>query len=819
MPKSNSSEPDANILKKSILKLIGGEGGQPMNKSELSRALSLPSKDRPVLRRILREMESTGQLIYGKKGRYATKEQKVTPSFSRRGSDYQERRRSSSPRLTGTLKINPGGHGWFYPSATDELNQEAGIDLTTSPRFYVASRALGTALDGDTVLVKLVSGPVRGRRGDAMEKRARVLSVVERRSGQVTGILHQRGRRFYLHSDDERVPDGILVHGAQKKDAGQVAVVEITDWDDPEQVPEGRVEKILGHPGDPGVAVEEIIYSHGVNQSFPPVVRAAALDVPQEIPPAEVARRADWRKKNVITIDPATAKDYDDAVYVERQGKDYLLAVHIADVSHYVKPGNELDIEAEKRGNSTYLVDRVVPMLPEELSNGICSLHPGVDRLTKCAVITVGPKGALKGAKFYDAIIHTPRKFTYPEAQEVLESEPLTDPAKAQVQLCWELASILRKKRFAKGALDLEMPEVRLNLDEQNKPIGYEKEEYNESHQLIEEFMLLANEAVARRLKRAKRPAVYRVHDSPDIDRLMEYEELARSHGYYPGPLTKREEVQKLLDAAKGEPEEYAIKIGLLKSLKRACYRPTPDGHYGLAKEDYCHFTSPIRRYADLIVHRSLQPLLENPPEKIDRVPKDNALIEIAANISETERTSASAEQESRRMKMLEWLEGLMEQADPPVFSAIITEVRAMGLFIECTDILEKGLVPRSGMPKGFWDFDPDNNRFLSGRGEELVAGQSLELQVSEVNRLSQRVNFKIIGMGPVPERRRSAPAKSAPTKKRHSRGSSRKSSQSTGKSTYRSRSQSGERSSSSKNPKPNNRRKGSSKPKRRPRR
>ena len=476
----------------------------------------------------------------------------------------------------------------------------------------------------------------------------------------------------------------------------------------------------------------------------PPEVVKAAQKIPDSVPQSEIDRREDWRKRPVITIDPATAKDFDDAVWVGKTEKGWQLAVHIADVSHYVKPGSILDVEAQARGNSTYLVDRVIPMLPEELSNGLCSLVPQEDRLTKCALMNFDKNGRMVSSSFHDAVIRTPRKYAYEEAQEILERPGTGGDLGDLIRGSWELASVLRKRRFDNGGLDLDMPEVSIVLNEQGIPTGYKREEYNESHQLIEEFMLAANEAVARKVKNAGKPTIYRVHEDPDPDKLNEFAEMARSHGYKPGNLTNRKHIQKLINDAKGSLEEPAIKVGLLKSLKRACYLSTPDGHYGLAKSDYCHFTSPIRRYADLVMHRALQPLLKNRPAKTDRTPNEKRCIEIAEHISNTERTSSDAESESRRMKMLEWLELSSKEAKPPEFEAIITEVRAMGLFMECTDILQRGLVKREGFPAGHWFFEPNSDRFASRRGEVLQAGQRIMVVVEEVDQINKRVNFEI---------------------------------------------------------------------------
>ncbi len=625
-------------LKKRISELLGQEGGRPLNKSEIARALEVPGNLRSSLRETIREMLEDGQISTGKKGRYSLS----TPEKSREG-------------LMGKIRLAPAGHGWFMISQTDEGNLASGLDLKDPDRYYVSPGAMSTALDGDIVMAKLV--PNTGKQKELDDFRARVIKVVERRSGRVTGVLIKKGKHSSVKTKDERLPPSITVESPGDAKSGQIVAVEITEWERANDLPKGKIVDVLGWPGDPGIDVVEIIQQHGINQSFPPEVVKAAQKIPNSVPQSEINRREDWRDYPVITIDPSTAKDFDDAIWVGEIDGGWQLAVHIADVSHYVKPGSVLDVEAQARGNSTYLVDRVIPMLPEELSNGLCSLVPQEDRLTKCAVLNFDYQGRMIAASFYDAVIRTPRKFAYEEAQEILERPGTGGELGELIHTAWGLAQVLRKRRFDHGGLDLDMPEVSIILNDQGIPTGYKREEYNESHQLIEEFMLAANEAVARKVKNAGKPTIYRVHEDPDPDKLNEFAEMARSHGYKPGNLTNRKHIQQLINDAKGSLEEPAIKVGLLKSLKRACYLATPDGHYGLAKSDYCHFTSPIRRYADLVMHRALQPLLQNRLAKTDRTPNHKSCVEIAEHISNTERTSSDAESESRRMKMLEWLE------------------------------------------------------------------------------------------------------------------------------------------------------------------
>jgi ribonuclease R len=479
-------------------------------------------------------------------------------------------------------------------------------------------------------------------------------------------------------------------------------------------------------------------------------VLAEARGVPEQPEPSEIDRRKDWRDKLVITIDPADAKDHDDAIWVEKSPRGWTLAVHIADVSHYIKPGSPMDQEAIERGNSTYLVDRVLPMLPTELSNGICSLVPNVDRLTKCALLEISADGEITRSKFIDAVIHSRAKLSYEQAQAILDGKPA--PAGSEPQLvgmvkeAWKLASAMRTRRFAQGALDLEMPEIKIRLDDQGRAEVAEPVIHTESHQLVEECMLAANEAVAKILRERMKPAIYRIHEDPDPSRLLDYTETAKAHGYRPGDLTNRAHIQKLLDASKGSPEEHVIKLGLLKSLKRAAYSAEPIGHYGLAKSDYCHFTSPIRRYADLIVHRALQPLLENPPKPHDRTPSQADLREISRHISDTERTSSDAESETKQIKLLEYLDRVASSDKPPVFDGLITDVRPMGLMVEIPAMGVRGVVKREDLPDGRWRFEAHRMAWVSMDGKVIQLGMRLPLRVTHIDFDKRFVDFAVAG-------------------------------------------------------------------------
>src|SRR5437660_6501886 len=383
-----------------------------------------------------------------------------------------------------------------------------------------------------------------------------------------------------------------------------------------------------------------IVRKYDLPTAFPKRVIDEANRIPQSVEQRMVDGREDLREKFIVTIDPDDARDFDDAIDVEKiDSEGWRLGVHIADVSAYVTPDSALDREARRRGNSVYLPDRVIPMLPERLSNGVCSLNPAVDRLTHSVFVEFDKSGLAKNARFAKTVIRSAKRLTYKEAYAILQAKPDGELSR-RLHTAWGLASLLRRKRFEQGSLDLDFPEVKVHVDADGKPIRLERVENDQSHQLIEEFMLAANEAVARELRHRSIATIYRVHEDPDPEKLGEYREFILSFGYKVGDLSHRKEVQRFLASIKGKPEEQALKIGLLKSLKRARYAAQPLGHYGLAKANYLHFTSPIRRYADLVVHRALsnQRAARRPCH-----PDMSEIASIAEHLSITERTAADA--------------------------------------------------------------------------------------------------------------------------------------------------------------------------------
>ncbi|MGJ8633287.1 MAG: ribonuclease R [Luteolibacter sp.] len=755
-----------------ILELLRLNPDKPFSKTQISRRLEVDAADKPAFIEALGQLVKENKLNLGAKNLYSLKT-------------------ALKNTLTGSIKFLPNGHAFFHPVIGDPDNEASGIDFKIHSRIFISKEKSDTALDGDSVRINpLGTKPKPRTRGNAPEDQemcGEVIEILSRRSGRIVGVYRKKGKTAHVETDDKALEGRINITGDTTAEPGQTVVVDLVSWDNPGSDPTGRVIEVLGWPGDAGVDILSTIARFGLRTSFPENVLEEARAVPDEIPEDEIARRHDHRKKLIITIDPFDAKDHDDAIYIAKtKAGGWLLEVHIADVSHYIRPGTPMDKEAIERGNSTYLVDRVLPMLPVELSNGICSLKPDVDRLTKCAVIEISKTGHVINTKFIDAVIHSRAKLSYEMAQEILDGKPApegSDPTLAgSVREAWKMASLLRKNRFANGALDLEMSEIKIKLDENGRASECVPVVHTSSHQLVEECMLIANQSVAKVLRERSKPSLYRIHEDPDPSRLADYTETAIQYGYKPGDLTNRSHIQALLDESKGSAEEHTIKLGLLKSLKRAAYSADPLGHYGLAKTDYCHFTSPIRRYADLIVHRSLQPFLQNPPKTPSKTPSQADLREIANHISTTERNSSEAESETKQIKLLEYLDLValtdqsLDEDDSTQFPGVITDVRAMGLMVEIPDMGVRGVVKREDLPRGTnWRFEMHNAAWTSSDGRRLALGMKLPLRIVAIDKVKRFVDFAVAG-APTTEGVKptggSSPARRAP--KSNTRGSSR---------------------------------------------
>jgi ribonuclease R len=731
-------------MKDQISRLLAQKDYVPANVPELLRLLRLAPNRQQELQAVLRELEQSGAVALIKGNRY------VSP----READL----------IPGRIRMNRAGKGFLQPDDSD-LKEIA-----------IAESATGTALHEDRVLVRR---DVRKnfRSGDGAQETGTVVRILERKRTQMVGTL-QRGRQFlFVTPDDPRIPHDILV--PEPRDVGRPAhigdkvVVELREWESRHTNPEGEIVEVLGAPDEEGVDMLSVLRQYDLPLHFPKPVLAEANAIGKIVDPRDEAGRVDCRAHNVITIDPDDAKDFDDAICLEKiSAEQWRLWVHIADVSHYVKPGTALDAEAQKRGNSTYLVDRVIPMLPEALSNELCSLKPNVDRLTKCVEFLVSHDGRVLNTKFYSAVIHSQRRFAYAQVLEILQRAPSDDPIEQMLHHAHELAQKIRRHRFKNGSLDLDFPETKIRLDEHGKILRIEKNENDVSHQLIEEYMLLANEAVATRLMTLRTPAIYRIHEEPDARRLQEYRDEVLAHHVACGNLSQTSEVQKLLQKLGTLPIGQALKIGFLKSLMRARYAVEPLGHYGLAKKKYTHFTSPIRRYADLVVHRAL----------FDKnAVGTSALKQIAEHISVTERNSADAERDSKDVKLFAFLKAQLASGEPVKYPALVTDVRNFGFFVDVSGLAMSGLVPLSLMQDDFYVFDEARRNLVGRRTRRMIRlGDKLTVQVARVDTFKKQVDFQLAVVecklsarfpaGRPGSFSKGAPARPASTKRRRSR-------------------------------------------------
>ena len=709
---------------------------EPQSKSELARALNVDSRQKLDFRALVDQMEEEGKLVRLQKGRYALK---------------RERRNL----VHGMIRILRSGKILFLPRKGDPAAAALGWDTEAIPELELKPNRLGTALDGDRVAVRVERKAARGRRNIRRDRfsspdagmKARVEEVTERARSRWLGVFRTgKNKPGRVLGDGVSSPSFIELaeKPAMEVLPGQLVSVEPVTCGEEKKAPRGKIVEVLGYPDEPHVDMEAVIRKYGLSAEFPASVLRELETLPQNPSPGELARREDWTDRTVITIDPASARDFDDAISITATPSGWTLAVHIADVSHFVRPGGALDGEALRRGNSTYLPDRVLPMLPPRLSDDLCSLRPDVVRLTKVCEMKFDQKGKMLRARFADAFIRSKARLTYQEAFAMLKGNDKGE-VPSTVREAWNLASILRRNRYAKGALDLDFPEVRAVMDKDGRVTGIITEEYDESHQLIEECMLAANEAVALALKNGNRPTIYRVHEEPDSSKLFEFGQLCKLYGYPVHDIGQRQYLNELMKSIKGSPDEQLLKLALLKSLMRARYDTEPLGHYGLATPNYCHFTSPIRRYADLVVHRSLNPLLANPPKGAKGAGSAGRLEEYAEHISETERISASAEKDANRMKLFEWLEGQCYTEHPEVHEALVTETRHFGVLLEIPRLQIKGLVKPDKLPGGRWVYEAFASRWKNDHGSVLCAGLRVPVIPVKVDREQQWADFAIV--------------------------------------------------------------------------
>ncbi|OHE89602.1 MAG: 3'-5' exonuclease [Verrucomicrobia bacterium RIFCSPLOWO2_12_FULL_64_8] len=742
-------------LRERLLALLRGAGYAPLDEAAIARALDLSKKERGTLAFEVRRLLAAGEIVRIKQDRLCLP----------RDADL----------VTGRINFRQGGSAYVVP--------EGRANEPEKPAIQIAAEDTGVALHGDRVVVRLsdeVTRP-RGRRPGG-EPTGRVIRILERGRTTLTGNLQRSKLFFYIVPDDPRYFHDIYVPDPAKSGlrpvpaVGDKVVVQLHEWKQRHVNPEGVIIARLGRTHEPGAELAAIFLKLELPHSFPEDVEREEAALPGRVQPAELAGRLDCRTIPTFTIDPDDAKDFDDALSVEElPGGDVRVGVHIADVSAYVKPGTALDREAQRRGNSTYLVGTVVPMLPEKLSNGLCSLVEAEDRLTKAVFLTFH-KHRLQHAEYANTVIRSRKRLTYHQAYALLKEDSLDKirrlplpPAhqtgstgralsalsreeiaslQRWIRQLWDLAFRLRRERMRAGSLDLDMPEVKIFVDAQGYADRLERIEHDESHQLIEEFMLAANEAVARVARKHNLPSLYRVHDDPDQDRLEELRQVLGTFGVTAGDLMQRGEMVRVLAALAHHPQGYTLRIQLLRSLKKAVYRATPDGHYGLAKKDYTHFTSPIRRYSDLVVHRVfdhfLVKQLGRPAPRGHHFGYNPARMDsLAEHLSLTEQNSMEAERESQKVKLLEFFEREVAKKKKTPFAAVITDVRNHGLFVELPDAMTFGLIHLSTLRDDLYLLN-NAGTALIGRSHKrrLELGQKVNVVTERVDRFKRQIDF-----------------------------------------------------------------------------
>jgi ribonuclease R len=780
-------------LRTKLLKLFRAKDYMPLRREEILAVLKLSPKDINDANYLLDQMLERGEIAILKKNKLCIPD--------------------DADLVSGRILFRQNGAATLIPESTD------GKPTGPGEGYPVAVEDTGVALHADQVLARIIRRPQqRPFRGKGRQRPAynpdekpnvRIIRILKRAREAIPGTLEKGRHTFYVIPDDPRITQDILVPEPANcgikpiPKVGDKVVVKLLEWKQRHLNPEGEISEVLGRTHEPDAEFKAILFKYNLNPQFPSAVEKQTEAIPDKVSAEDTKGRQDCRDIFTFTIDPDDAKDFDDAISIEDLGGGKTrVGVHIADVSAYVKPGTPLDVEAQERGNSTYLVGTVIPMLPHALSNGLCSLVEAEDRLTKTCFITFTAEAEIAAVDFANTVICSNKRLTYKQAfafmneddLDIIRKTPL--PPKHQtgstgrsldevndtemtmlqtsIRKCWSIASRLRQRRFKKGSLDLDMTSVKIYVDEEGYADRIEKEFNDESHQLIEEFMLSANEQVARAMKRANFPCIYRVHDEPEDEKLQELRETMITFGVQCGNLSKPREMSMLLKKLKVHPQGYTLKVQVLRSLKQAQYRASADGHYGLAKPDYTHFTSPIRRYSDLIVHRVLDAYMHK--TGIDSAPNDpdirytqGKLLSLGDHLSVTERNSVDAERDSTKTKLLEFYERELKKPEKQSFKAIITDVKNHGLFVELCDSLAFGMVHISTLDDDFYHASDDGTALIGRRKQKTYTlGQYIMVQVHRVDRFKRQIDFRVtastdqIDARPAPSRNRRSKGRQA---------------------------------------------------------
>lgn len=708
-------------LREQIITFFKEESERPLTVDEIMDRIELDSNDSQLFASVIKTLnalEQDGELILTRKNRYSIPER--------------------IGLIKGTIQMHKKGFAFLLP------DEEGQSDI------YINPTDLKGAMNRDRVFVRIVNEQIGDRRVEGV-----VEQIIERHSTRIVGTYEDKGSFGFVIADDKRIPNDIFIKKSESLGAvtGHKVIVHITKFPEGTMSAEGKIVEILGHKNDPGMDILSIIHKYDIAIDFPNEVMDQAQRIPEKIEPSELENRRDLRDKQIVTIDGADAKDLDDAISVEKLSNgNYRLGVYISDVSYYVDKDSPMDKEAYSRGTSVYLVDRVIPMLPHRLSNGICSLNPGEDRLTLGCEMEIDHNGHVVSHDIFQSVINSSARMTYKEVNQILvdQDEELRQQYEAFVPLfeaMEDLAEILRKKRFGRGAIDFNFKEAQVIVDDTGHPIDVIIRERSVAERLIEEFMLIANETVAEHFHWMELPFIYRIHEDPDEEKLKNFYQFLGQFGYQVKGTANEvhpQALQQVLDLVKGEQEEMVISKLLLRSLKQAKYDFNSIGHFGLATKFYTHFTAPIRRYPDLIVHRLIRTyLIEG---KVDENIQNHwkaKLKEIAKHTSERERIAVDAERETDDLKKAEYmLDKIGEE-----FDGVISSVTNFGIFVELENTVE-GLVHVTDLTDDYYNFDERSYAMIGERtGNVFRIGDAITIKVADVNLEEHSVDFEVVGM------------------------------------------------------------------------
>ena len=695
--------------KKIIYEFICDRHYVPMKQKELAMILQVAKEDREELGKVLDELLSEGKIELSKRGRYS----KAQPR-----------------KAVGIFTSHARGFGFVSVEGQEQ-------------DIFIGENDTGDAFLGDTVEVV-----IKGRGGRRPE--GVVTKILSHSVTEVIGTFERSKNFGFVIPDNQRINRDIFIPLERTRGAvtGQKVTAEITDYGRGRKSPEGRITQILGEASDPETEVLSLILAYGLPTDFPERVENQAKRVAKPVSEADREGRLDLRGEVCVTIDGEDAKDLDDAVSLRREGEHYLLGVHIADVANYVQENSALDWEARERGTSVYLADRVIPMLPRTLSNGICSLNQGEDRLALSCIMTIDEKGKIVGHRLAETVIRVNRRLSYTGVQKVLdgdETERSAYPELVPMLLEMEKVSeLLRKRRRKRGSIDFDFPETKVVLDEKGHVLDIRPYERNTATRLIEDFMLAANETVAEDYYWQAQPFVYRVHEKPDADRMQKLGIFIRNFGYRlrtAGDEVHPGEIQKLLDRIAGTPEEAMLSRLTLRSMKRAQYATDCTGHFGLAAPYYCHFTSPIRRYPDLQIHRIIKENLRGRlnRERIEHY--ESILPEVAKHSSEMERRADEAERETVKLKKVEYMEAHTGEE----YDGVISGITAHGLYVELANTVE-GLVHVNSLKDDFYEYDEAANELRGAHtGYAYHLGEKVRIRVKGADRLCRTIDFELL--------------------------------------------------------------------------